>query len=79
MLNSEMSALGASGELGLDFCDTLFGERKPLANLMKLSLRDFLSLSLDFGSGDLDLESGVVPRPNMPVMAWMNVFLGSLV
>ena len=78
MLSSDMSARGASGELGLDFCDTL-GERKPLANFMKLSLRDFRSLSLVFESGDLDLESGVVPRPNMPVMAWMNVFLGSLV
>ena len=46
---------------------------------MKLSLRDFLSLSVDFESGDLDLESGVEPLPNIPVMACMKVRLGSLV
>jgi hypothetical protein len=53
VLSSEMSARGASGELGDDFGDVW----KPLANLRKLSLRDFLSLSVDLESGDFDLES----------------------
>ncbi len=68
MLSSEMSALGASGELGVDFCEA-FGDRNPFANFMKESLLDFLSLSVDLQSGDFDLESGVVPLPNIPVIA----------
>ena len=69
-----MSARGASGELGDDFCDVI-DVWKPLANFKKLSLRDFLSVSVDFKSGDFDLESGVVPLPNIPVMVCMNVLL----
>jgi hypothetical protein len=44
-----------------------------LANLRKLSLRDFRSLSVDFESGDFDLESGVEPLANIPVMVCISV------